>query len=258
MTAMPSLFVGHGSPMLALHHNDYTEAIRLLGQELGKPKAIVVFSAHWVSRELSITSSSEVYETIHDFGGFPRELFEMEYPAKGSEAVAEQVRTAFEKQGIPVAVNGTRGLDHGSWVILSHLYKDADVPVVSVSVNPLLPPQEQYRIGAALSGLKEDGILIIGSGGTVHNFYEMSPAPTPVPWAAEFDDWLIDKMHGWDTESLFQYLELAPHARKATPDYEHFLPFMIALGTGDRARKGTVLHQSYDMGTLSQLLIRFE
>ncbi|WP_018131473.1 DODA-type extradiol aromatic ring-opening family dioxygenase [Effusibacillus pohliae] len=254
-----SFFIAHGSPMLAIEDNRYTRDLQQLGHSLGTPAAIVVFSAHWISRTLSITSTNDPYETIYDFGGFPRELYEITYPARGSVKVAAKVAQLFEGNGIEVRRDSRRGLDHGVWVILRHMFPEADIPVIAASVNPLLPPEEQYRIGQAIAALKNKNIVVIGSGATVHNLraINFSADHESDEWAEKFDDWLIDHIQKWDTVSLFDYKRLAPHAQLATPDYEHFLPLFIAMGCGDASRKARVLHRSYRYGALSHMILEF-
>jgi 4,5-DOPA dioxygenase extradiol len=231
-----------------------------LGEQLDQPEAILVFTAHWVSGTLTLTATDEIQETIHDFGGFPSELYEITYPAKGSVNIAKEVQKLLRDHGIEAALNAHRGLDHGVWVILRHMYPAADIPVIAASVNPHLSPEEQYRIGAALSSLKKRNILIIASGATVHNFRYMSfHEPDRIDeWAKEFDDWLIDRIREWDIDSLFHYQRLAPHALRATPDAEHFLPLNIAMGAGDDNRTARLYHQSYQYGSLSHLILKFD
>ncbi len=255
---VPALFLAHGSPMLAIEDTKYTQFLAELGKKI-KPKAIVIFTAHWESNTLTISSSNDVYETIYDFGGFPPELYAVKYPAKGSEQVAAMLEEKFIKQGISVKKNTTRGLDHGSWTLLSRMYPKADIPVVQVSVNPYLSVNEQFKIGEALQGLGKEDILVIGSGVTVHNLrmlkWEQSSAPEP--WAAAFDDWLIDKIQKRELDSLFNWENEAPYARLAVPREEHFVPLFIAMGSGDPHAEAKVIHRSYDMGTLSYLCFQF-
>ncbi|MBN2909672.1 dioxygenase [Polycladomyces sp. WAk] len=255
-----SFFIAHGSPLLAVQDIAYTRDLRRLGEKLDRPEAILVFTAHWVSGRLTLTATDEIQDTIHDFGGFPGELYEIAYPAKGSVHVANTVQKLLRDHGIEAVLDAHRGLDHGVWVILRHMYPAADIPVIAASVNPSLPPEEQYRIGAALSSLKKRNILIIASGATVHNFRYMNfDAPDQTDeWAKQFDDWLIDRMGEWDTDSLFHYRRLAPHALRATPDAEHFLPLYIAMGAGDDNRTARVYHQSYQYGSLSHLILQFD
>ncbi|PYI52183.1 DODA-type extradiol aromatic ring-opening family dioxygenase [Paenibacillus flagellatus] len=254
---VPSLFLAHGSPMLAIEQTDYT---RFLAELAGRfrPKAIVVFTAHWERPVTTVSSSDGVYDTIYDFGGFPDELYQVTYPAKGSSAVAEKVKERLRGAGIEVASDTSRGLDHGSWTLLHRMYPEADIPVVQASVNPYLPPREQYKIGEALRGLGEADVLVIGSGVTVHNLRIIKwGQKTAEPWAVEFDDWLVERMENGDLEALFDYEERAPHARLAVPRAEHFVPLYIAMGAGDPGRKPEVIHRSYDLGTLSYMCLQF-
>jgi 4,5-DOPA dioxygenase extradiol len=252
----PSLFVAHGSPMIAIQDNEYTKFLQNIGKQI-QPKAIVIFTAHWEREVLTISSMEGEYETIHDFYGFPEELFQVQYPAKGSKEVAALVQHRLEKQGIPTTIDTKRGLDHGSWSVLKHLYPDANIPVVQISVHPFLPPEEQYRIGEALRGLGEEDILIVGSGATVHNLRLLKwGQQTPEPWAVEFDDWLIEHVQKKDLAALFRYEELAPHASMAIPRPEHFVPLFIAMGSGTMD-KPQLLFRAYEYGTLSYVCFQF-
>ncbi|PHA02289.1 dioxygenase [Bacillus pseudomycoides] len=252
---MPSLFLAHGSPMLAIEDTDYTKFLQTLG-ETYKPKAIVIFTAHWESEILTISSSDNAYETIYDFGGFPPELYEIKYAAKGSSALAAKLEEKFKNRGIAVQKNTTRGLDHGSWTLLHRMYPKADIPVVQISVNPFLPAREQYEIGKAIQGLGKEDILVIGSGVTVHNLRMLKwEQTTPEPWAVEFDEWLIDQIQNNNTDALFNWEAEAPHARLAVPRAEHFVPLFIAMGNGTAEPK--VIHRSYEYGTLSYLCLQF-
>ncbi|WIY62870.1 DODA-type extradiol aromatic ring-opening family dioxygenase [Bacillus arachidis] len=252
---IPSLFLAHGSPMLAIQDTDYTRFLKTLG-ETYKPKAIVIFTAHWETEVLTISSSDDEYETIYDFGGFPPELYEIQYKAKGSSAIATMLETKFKHKGIPVHKDTTRGLDHGSWTLLHRMYPKADIPVVQVSVNPFLPAKKQYEIGQAIQGLGQEDILVIGSGVTVHNLRALKwDQTTPESWAVEFDDWIIKHMQNNDKDSLCNWETAAPHARLAVPRAEHFVPLFIAMGSGNT--EGKVIHRSYELGTLSYLCFQF-
>ncbi|MFP3125164.1 dioxygenase [Ectobacillus funiculus] len=253
---VPSLFLAHGSPMLAIEDSEYTRFLETLAGQI-RPKAIVIFTAHWESETLTISSSNDTYETIYDFGGFPPELYTIRYPAKGSAAVADLVAERLTKQGIAVQRDMKRGLDHGSWTLLYRMYPEADIPVVQVSVNPYLPASEQYHIGEALRGLGQEDILVIGSGVTVHNLRIIKwGQTTPESWAVAFDDWLIEKLEEKDSETLFDYDKQAPYAQAAVPRPEHFVPFFIALGSGTEG-EASVIHRSYQYGTLSYLCLQF-
>ncbi|MDB5083732.1 MAG: transporter [Bacilli bacterium] len=254
---IPSLFLAHGSPMLAIEDNAYSQFLTDLAKQI-KPDAIVIFTAHWESDILTISSTDDSYQTIYDFSGFPDELYTIKYPAKGSTRIAAQLAAKFQQKGIQVRLDTTRGLDHGSWTLLYRLYPKADIPVVQVSVNPSLPAQQQYKIGQCLQGLGQQNILVIGSGVTVHNLRMIKwGQTTPEPWAVEFDDWLIERIQTQDLDALFAYAEQAPHARLAVPRPEHFVPLFIAMGSKEPSDESKVLHRSYDLGTLSYLSLQF-
>jgi 4,5-DOPA dioxygenase extradiol len=253
---VPALFLAHGSPMLAIEDTEYSRFLAELGKKI-KPKAIVIFTAHWESDVLTISYSNEEYETIYDFGGFPKELYEIKYPAKGSVEIACKVEEKLTNSGIPIRRDKTRGLDHGSWTLLHRMYPEASIPVVQISVNPNLSPDKQYEIGEALRGLGEEDILIIGSGVTVHNLRMLKwNQSTPEPWAVTFDDWLIEKINAKELDQLFNYENAAPDARLAVPRAEHFVPLFIAMGSGMQETP-KVIHRSYDYGTLSYLCYQF-
>lgn len=248
---MPSYFLAHGAPSIAIERNGYTDFLKELGAKAPKPEAIVLFSAHW-EKTVQTVSAVDVYNTIYDFSGFQDELYQITYPAKGDRELCGQIEACFSKHGIQSVPDTERGLDHGAWVVLKLIYPNADIPVVALSVNPYLANQEQYQIGKALSELRERNMLIIGSGGTVHNLRKLSWRAEGVEdWAESFDNWLQEKLEAWDLDSLFQYERLAPYAREAVPTNEHFIPLLIAMGAGDGNRQAKLLHRSYQYGNLS-------
>lgn len=257
---MPSLFIAHGAPLLAIENNEYTSFLNQLGQSLPRPKAIILFSAHWESKVQQV-SRVDQYSTIYDFGGFDQALFAIQYPACGDQQVAEEIEDLFTTSGVSFKSDTTRGLDHGAWVVLRMLYPNADIPVISMSVNPNLTPEEQYKIGKALSELREKDVLIIASGGTVHNLRALKWADNGEvdSWALEFDDWLARNLENWDLPSLFHYGSLAPQASLAVPPFgnEHFIPIFYAMGAADNQRKATLLHRSYRYGNLSHSVWQF-
>ncbi|MDO3677233.1 DODA-type extradiol aromatic ring-opening family dioxygenase [Paenibacillus ehimensis] len=252
---IPALFLAHGSPMLAIEQTPYTDFLAKLGERY-EPRAIVIFTAHWESETLTISSTDDVYDTIYDFGGFPDELYQVKYPARGSKAIAAMLEQKLTANGIEVRTDSVRGLDHGAWTLLHRMYPKADIPVVQVSVNPYLAPERQYRIGEAIRGLGRQGILVIGSGVTVHNLRMVNwGQKTPEPWAVSFDDWLLEKLQSGDLNALFHYAEQAPYARQAVPRAEHFVPLFIAMGSGEG--EAQMIHRSYDLGTLSYMCLQF-
>lgn len=242
---------------MAIQHTPCTEFLEDYGSKFN-PKAIIVFTAHWESEILTISSTDDIYETIYDFRGFPDELFRVKYPAKGSTELAQTIGERFQSAGIPIKFDTSKGLDHGTWVPLLRLFPTPPCPVVQISVHPFLSPEAQYKIGAALRGSDQEDILIVGSGATFHNFGVMDfRATEPDPRALAFDNWLVEKIQQQDYESLFQYEQLAPYGKMAVPRPEHFVPLYIALGSGDPDREAKVIHQSYEYGTLSYLSISF-
>jgi 4,5-DOPA dioxygenase extradiol len=248
---MPAYFFAHGAPSIVLEDNDYTALLKSFAAQTPRPKAIVLFSAHWEHTTQSV-GAAEQYGTIYDFGGFQDELYRMTYPAQGDRPLAEQVQALFAQHGIPSVMDEERGLDHGAWAVLKLLYPDVDVPVVALSVNRHLSHEQQYEIGKALSALREQDVLIIGSGGTVHNLRRLNWRADGIDeWAETFDNWLQSKLEAWDTASLFQYRELAPYAQEAVPTSEHFIPLLLAMGAGDATRQAKLLHRSYQYGNLS-------
>lgn len=254
---MPSYFFAHGAPSIVLEDNEYTQLLKNFKDHTPRPKAIVLFSAHW-EESVQTVSAAETYETIYDFGGFQDELYKMTYPAKSDRSLSEQVRALFEKQGIRSVLNESRGLDHGAWAVLKLLYPEADIPVVALSVNRHLSNEQQYQIGKALSELREQDVLIIGSGGTVHNLRRLKwQSEGNDDWAEQFDNWLQNKLESWDTEALFQYHELAPNAQEAVPTSEHFIPLLLAMGSGDSNRQAKLVHRSYQYGNLSLICWQF-
>lgn len=256
---MPAFFIAHGAPLLALENNEYTQALQQLGKTLPKPKAIILFSAHWES-QVQLVSDVEEYSTIYDFGGFPEELYQIQYPAKGKKELTKEIEELFAKEGISFQVDTRRGLDHGAWVVLRLLYPNADVPVIAMSVNQHLSPEEQYKIGKSLSSLREKDVMIIGSGGTVHNLRALRWSDNGVEeWALGFDEWIAQQLKNWDTQSLFNYYDLAPGAEIAVPHYgkEHFVPLFYAMGAGDREKNATLVHRSYRYGNLSHSVWQF-
>ncbi|MDI5984653.1 class III extradiol ring-cleavage dioxygenase [Halomonas sp. M4R5S39] len=243
---LPSLFISHGSPMLALTPGPANDFLREQGKHY-RPSAIVVVSAHWESRQLLVSTSAHP-ETIHDFGGFPRELYECQYPAPGEPELAR--RLARELNAVPVA----RGLDHGAWVPLSLMFPEANIPVVSLSLPTTWSNAELVELGEKLAALREENVLVIGSGSLTHNLSEMQVQGTPMPpWVGEFIDWVHEKLTTADRDALLAW-EQAPHARENHPTPEHFQPLLVALGAGGPAQR---LHHSIEHGVLAMDVYAF-
>lgn len=256
---IPSFFIAHGAPLLAIEDNTYTEFLSQLGRTIPRPKAVVLFSAHWEADTQQV-GDAPAFDTIYDFGGFPEALYQIKYPAQGAHDVASELQDLFSREGVSFAVDNKRGLDHGAWVVLRLLYPEADVPVVSMSVNPALSPEEQFKIGKALAELRKQDVLIIASGGTVHNLRALNWHSSGVDdWALQFDEWLATHLKTWDLEALFDYQARAPHANLAVPPHgsEHFIPIFYAIGAADGSNRAELLHRSYQYGNLSHSVWQF-
>ncbi|MDB5982176.1 MAG: aromatic ring-opening dioxygenase [Pseudomonas sp.] len=252
----PSLFISHGSPMLALEPGASGPALARLAAELPKPRAIVIVSAHWESQEILVNANPQP-ETWHDFGGFPAALFAVQYPAPGLPVLSAEVAELLNAAGLPARIDSKRPFDHGVWVPLSLMYPKADIPVVQVSLPSRLGPTLQTRIGHALASLREQGVLVIGSGSITHNLRELDwhAGPESVePWALEFRDWIVDKLASNDESALHDYRRLAPHAVRNHPSDEHLLPLYFARGAGGQF---SIAHQGFTMGALGMDIYRF-
>jgi len=255
---MPApVFLCHGSPYTIFEESDFTRFLRRFGQE-NRPDAIVIFSAHFEREVTTIAATDDVHEMVYDYYGFPPEYYQVKYPAKGSTKVAAIVGERVRQHRIPYRKE-YRGLDHGVFPIMMHAYPEADIPIVPVSVNPFLPPRQQVAIGEALRGLEEEGILVIGSGYVIHNlfFFEPDKDAPPREWAVQFRDWIREKVLARDIDALCQYEMLAPHAALAVPRAEHFVPLLIALGSGSPERPVRVLYDTIEHGTGSTLSFQF-
>ncbi|MFQ6575651.1 DODA-type extradiol aromatic ring-opening family dioxygenase [Pseudomonas sp. UM16] len=254
---LPSLFISHGSPMLALKPGASGPALKRLAAELGQPKAIVVVSAHWESRELLVTSNPQP-DTWHDFGGFPAALYAVQYPAPGDPALAQRVSQLLCAAGLPARLDPQRPFDHGTWVPLSLMYPKAEIPVVQISLPTQLGPQLQELVGRALAGLREEDILLIGSGSITHNLGELDwhAGPESIePWALAFRDWMVDKLTTDDTPALHNYRQQAPFAVRNHPSDEHLLPLYFARGAGGQF---AIAHQGFTLGALGMDIYRFD
>ena len=252
----PSLFISHGSPMLALEPGESGPALARLAAEMPRPRAIVMVSAHWESHELIVNGNPQP-ETWHDFGGFAAELFAVQYPAPGLPDLTRKVVELLAASGLPARVDSRRPFDHGVWVPLSLMYPEADIPVVQISLPSRQGPELQTLIGQTLAGLRAEGVLIIGSGSITHNLGELSwngDSPRVEPWAQAFRDWMIDKLSSNDESALHHYRSLAPHAVRAHPSDEHLLPLYFARGAGGEF---SVAHQGFTLGALGMDIYRF-
>ncbi|WP_427912548.1 dioxygenase family protein [Ramlibacter sp. MMS24-I3-19] len=230
MARLPVLFVSHGSPMFAVEPDQAGPELNRLGRTLPRPRAVLVLSPHWMTPGVRVTTSSAP-ETIHDFGGFPPELYRIQYPAPGAPDVAQRALDLLQAAGWQAAADPQRGLDHGAWVPVRHLYPQADVPVVQVSMPRDLDAAGAVRLGRALAPLADEGVLIVGSGSITHNLFEVFRAPgADGAYAEQFVDWARKAVTQHDEQALVDYLRSAPHARRAHPTAEHYLPLPFAFG----------------------------
>ena len=250
---MPVVFISHGSPMVAITRDDYSEALKWMGEDLPRPKAIVVVSAHWQEeRPIRVTSGAHP-ETIHDFGGFPEKLYLMKYPSPGNPVLAAEISKTLTAAGFPARLED-RGLDHGAWIPLKIAYPGAEIPVLQVTLRYDLSPADYLRIGSHLAPLRERGVLIVGSGGVVHTFREMrrtGPGEKPDAWAVEFDKWFRDRLAVRDFNSLENYREAHPSGVRAAPTTEHFDPIFVALGASDAKDRVVDIYDRFQGANLS-------
>lgn len=251
MSLLPSLFISHGAPTFAIEPGLAGAQLRALGLALGKPRAVVVVSPHWMTQGIEITGT-DWPQTLHDFGGFPRELYNLRYPAPGSSALAARIQQLWAGQGLAARLDERRGLDHGAWVPLMHLFPDADVPVVQVSLPFDTDEAKAFGLGRVLAPLAEDGVLIVGSGSLTHNLYEFRPGEIQAADDVQvFAAWVRQAVRDGDTTRLCQALALAPHAARAHPTIEHFLPLLVAAGAAFAPRPVTVLQGGVRHGMLA-------
>jgi 4,5-DOPA dioxygenase extradiol len=253
---MPAVFLGHGNPMNALQSNVYTEGWRHLGLSIPRPRAILAISAHWYVSEVAVTGSSSP-ETIHDFHGFPRELYEFTWPAPGSPELAEQVRKKL--QPLNVRFDEQRGLDHGTWAVLCHMYPEADIPVVQLGIDETKGADFHYEIGRLLQPLRDEGILIVGSGNLVHNLRSYAwgdDYAQPFDWAVRFEAQAKKLvLEGRDRE-LVGYRSMGEDARLSVPSPDHFLPLLYVLGLRREGDKVSFPVEGIEGGSLSMLAVR--
>lgn len=248
---MPVMFVGHGNPMNAIEDNKYHRAWQEIGKKLPRPQAILSVSAHWLTSGTKVTAMSHP-KTIHDFGGFPKKLFEQEYPAPGSPELAKL--TAQLVTYSHVQTDESWGLDHGTWSVLLPMYPMADIPVYQLSLDYDQPPTYHYEIGKQLSKLREKGVLIIGSGNLVHNLRDIDWGNTGkvYDWAHEFDTKFTEWMDKGDHTSILNYQKILGNtATMAHPTYDHLLPLFYILGLQQKNEKITYFNDQIDLGSIS-------
>lgn len=255
MTRLPTLFVSHGAPTFALEPGLAGPQLAALGRTLPRPEAVLVVSPHWMSPAPRVGLARQP-ETIHDFGGFPRELYSLHYPARGHLALGQRTLEVLQQAGWAASADSQRGLDHGAWVPLMHMYPQADVPVFQVSQPWRMDGASAWAFGQALAPLASEGVLIVGSGSLTHNLHEFrdnregwdDPAER---YAVTFTDWVREAVQAGDSERLRRTLSLAPHADRAHPTAEHFWPLLVAAGAAGEQATGQVIDGGITHGVLS-------
>jgi 4,5-DOPA dioxygenase extradiol len=248
---MPAIFFGHGNPMYALQNNVYTEAWQRIGKSLPRPKAILVVSAHWYTRGTAVTAMP-MPKTIHDFGNFPQALFDVRYPAPGDPSLAARVRDLLAP--VEVEMDHAWGLDHGTWSVLLKAFPDADVPVIQLSIDATQPNAFHYDLGRRLAALRDEGILIIGTGNVVHNLRMMVWGEAePYDWAVRFNDKVRTILQQGNLAQLINYAQWGDDARLSVPSAEHFLPLLYIAGTRLDDEPISIPVDGVDGGSISML-----
>lgn len=253
---MPAIFFGHGNPMNALSSNAWTKGWAAIGDEIPRPRAVLSISAHWYIPETAVTAMSSP-RTIHDFGGFPPELYQITYPSIGDPALARRVRALLAP--IPVASDEHWGLDHGTWSVLSHVFPKADVPVVQLSIDRTQPAAAHYEIGKHLAPLRDEGVLIIGSGNLVHNLHAYAWGRRPVEpfdWAVRFEKQVRELLLSHDDDSLIAYETLGNDAMLSVPTPDHYLPLLYVIALRRDGEHISFPVEGVDGGSISMLAVQ--
>lgn len=255
---MPVLFMGHGSPMNGIETNEFSLQWEAMGKELPLPKAILVISAHWLTRGTHVTAM-EHPATIHDFGGFPQELFEVQYPAPGDPLLAAETKELIKSTN--VGLNHDWGLDHGAWSVVKRMYPDASIPVIQLSIDYDQPAAYHYELAKQLASLRKKGILIIGSGNIIHNLRMVAWDKINVPnygydWAIEMNEVLNEKLLSGDHQGLIQYEKLGAAAKLAIPTPDHYYPLMYTLGLQDKADEISLFNNKLVAGSLNMTSVK--
>lgn len=251
----PALFIGHGNPMNALADNTFTKALAKLGTDLEKPKAILVVSAHWLTTGTWVSTTPKP-ETIYDFGGFPKEMYEIKYPATGSPEYAAEVKTLL-KDKTTVQEHATMGLDHGAWTVLKHIYPNADVPVFQMSIDYYQPPQYHYELAKYLSALRSKGVMILTSGNIVHNLgnFSWDENAAIYDWAQEFDTEVKTYIDDNNHAALIDYTKLKSSSL-AVPTNDHYLPLLYALAQRESTETVKHIYEGFQNGSVSMRCVQ--
>ncbi|XP_074311665.1 4,5-DOPA dioxygenase extradiol-like [Silene latifolia] len=257
-----TFFISHGSPRLSIDDSiparDFLKGWKK--QDYGQiPRAILVISGHWETAEPTVSAVDGIFDTIHDFYGFPASMYKLKYPAPGAPDLAKRVQELLKGSGFErVHMDNKRGLDHGAWMPLMLMYPEADIPVCQLSVQSHLDGTHHYNVGRALAPLKDEGVLIIGSGNATHNLRDLRfNAKEVVPWAREFDRWLEQALTTGRYQDVNDFQKKAPQAEKAHPSPDHFYPLNVAIGFAGEKAKAKLIHRSWGLGTVSYASYKF-
>lgn len=253
---MPVIFFGHGNPMNALEENQYTRRWKAIGNSIPRPKVILSISAHWYIGATAVTAM-QAPRTIHDFGGFPRELFEFQYPAIGDVSLANRVKDLLEP--VSVVLDESWGLDHGTWSVLCHLFPKADIPVVQLSIDETKPPDYHYELAKQLASLRDERVLIIGSGNIVHNLRTYAwrkRSVEPFDWAVEFEKKAKQLMLDNNIKPLIAYESLKLDALLSVPTPEHYLPLLYVLALRREDEQISFPVEGFEGGSISMLTVK--
>jgi 4,5-DOPA dioxygenase extradiol len=255
---MPAIFFGHGNPMNAIEQNDYTRKWNQIGATIPRPKAILCISAHWYVPGAAVTVSTAP-RTIHDFGGFPKPLYEVQYPAPGDPELARRVKELLAP--LPVVLDQSWGLDHGTWSVLCHVYPQADIPVVQLSIDETQPAIFHFEIGKRLADLREEGVLIVGSGNLVHNLHTYAwgrHMAEPYDWAVRFESLAREILLSGEHKPLVNYDKLGRDAMLSIPTPDHYLPLLYVLGTRRTSDQVKFPVEGVDGGSISMLAVELK
>ena len=249
MSKMPVIFVGHGSPMNAIEDNEYSRVWKSIAKSIAKPEVILSISAHWYTKGTKI-QNEEQPETIYDMYGFPKELYEIIYNSPGSPRIAKAAKKLISKETV---YDNSWGIDHGTWSVLVHMYPERDIPVFQISIDAEAPPEVHYKIGKELKSLREQGVLIFGTGNVVHNLrlVDWHMSSKGFDWAYEFDDFIYENIKEKNHENILRYEGLGDVAKLAVPTPDHFYPLLYTLGAVDKEDKVSVFNKSCELGSLT-------
>lgn len=248
---LPTVFISHGAPTLILEDIPARNFLKELGKKYREVKAVLCISAHWMTINPTV-NVVEKHDTIHDFYGFPSELYQLNYPASGEVELAKKTAGLINDIGSSCEIDHTRGLDHGAWVPMMLMFPEAEVPVFQLSIQQHMEPKKHHALGKAIESLRHEGVLILGSGGAVHplGYAPLRPGAETDQWALDFDSWLTKSVEQGDDNAIKNYSKVSPYPERAHPTPDHFMPLLISMGAAGEGAKGEVIHHSWYWGDL--------